>query len=80
MNRSCSQTSEFAVKAMGGQWAGVVDKAVAEFNRQMSKIGLKLVLAKVEKGKLYLKTDYAGTVAIAWSKVVAVDSRSNEPN
>ena len=31
-------------------------------------------IAKVEKGKLYLKTDYAGTVAIAWSKVVSVDS------
>lgn len=43
-------TLTYAVKAMGGQWAAVVDKAIAEFNRQMSTIGLKLTVSKVEKG------------------------------
>jgi hypothetical protein len=43
-------TLTYSVKAMGGQWAPVVDKAIAEFNRQMSQHGLKLTLSKVEKG------------------------------
>lgn len=44
-------TLTYSVKAMGGQWAAVLDKAIAEFNRQMSQHGLKLALSKVEKGK-----------------------------
>ena len=40
----------YEVRAMGGQWAAVVDKAIAEFNRLMAQHGLKLALAKVEKG------------------------------
>jgi hypothetical protein len=43
-------TLTYSVKAMGGQWAAVLDKAFAEFNRQMSHHGLKLALSKVEKG------------------------------
>jgi hypothetical protein len=43
-------TLTYSVKAMGGQWAGVVDKAIAEFNRLMAQHGLKLTLSKVEKG------------------------------
>ena len=43
-------TLTYLVKGMGGQWAPVVDKAIAEFNRQMSQHGLKLTLSKVEKG------------------------------
>jgi hypothetical protein len=43
-------TLTYSVKAMGGQWAAVVDKAIAEFNRQMSLHGLKLTLSKVAKG------------------------------
>jgi len=45
------KTLTYAVKTMGGQWATVLDKAVAEFNRQMSQHGLDLSLGKVEKGK-----------------------------
>jgi hypothetical protein len=43
-------TLTYLLKSMGGQWTAVVDKAIAEFNRQMSHHGLKLALAKVEKG------------------------------
>jgi hypothetical protein len=43
-------TLTYQVKAMGGQWAAVLDKAIAEFNRQMSQHGLQLTLSKVEKG------------------------------
>jgi hypothetical protein len=43
-------TLTYSVKAMGGQWAAVVDKAIAEFNRLMSQHGVKLALAKVAKG------------------------------
>ena len=43
-------TLTYSVKALGGQWTAVLDKAIAEFNRQMSHHGLKLTLAKVEKG------------------------------
>ena len=43
-------TLTYSVKAMGGQWTAVLDKAIAEFNRQMSQHGLKLTLSKVEKG------------------------------
>jgi hypothetical protein len=43
-------TLTYLVKGMGGQWTPVVDKAIAEFNRQMSQHGLKLTLSKVEKG------------------------------
>jgi hypothetical protein len=44
-------TLTYSVKAMGGQWTAVLDKAIAEFNRQMSQHGLNLTLSKVEKGK-----------------------------
>jgi hypothetical protein len=43
-------TLTYSVKAMGGQWTAVLDKAIAEFNRQMSHHSLKLSLSKVEKG------------------------------
>jgi hypothetical protein len=43
-------TLTYSVKALGGQWAAVLDKAIAEFNRQMSHHGLKLTLSPVEKG------------------------------
>jgi hypothetical protein len=43
-------TLTYSVKAMGGQWTTVLGKAIAEFNRQMSRHGLKLTLGKVEKG------------------------------
>ena len=43
-------TLTYSVKAMGGHWTAVLDKAIAEFNRQMSQHGLKLALSKVEKG------------------------------
>jgi len=43
-------TLTYTVRAMGGQWTAVLDKAIAEFNRQMSQHGLKLTLSKVEKG------------------------------
>jgi hypothetical protein len=43
-------TLTYQVKAMGGQWTAVLDKALAEFNRLMSQHGLKLALSKVEKG------------------------------
>jgi hypothetical protein len=43
-------TLTYSVKAMGGHWTAVLDKAIAEFNRQMSHHGLKLTLSKVEKG------------------------------
>jgi hypothetical protein len=49
-NDQRKNTLTYAVKAMGGQWAPMVDKAIAEFNRQMSQHGLKLALSKVEKG------------------------------
>jgi hypothetical protein len=44
-------TLTYQVKAMGGQWPAVLDKAIAEFNRQMSQHGLNLTLSKVEKGR-----------------------------
>jgi hypothetical protein len=43
-------TLTYQVKAMGGQWMAVLDKAIAEFNRQMSQHGLKLTLRPIEKG------------------------------
>lgn len=44
-------TLTYSVKAMGKQWTAVLDKAVAEFNRQMTQHGLNLTLSKVEKGR-----------------------------
>lgn len=44
-------TLTYSVKTMGGHWAAVLDKAVAEFNRLMSQHKLDLSLSKVEKGK-----------------------------
>lgn len=49
-NDQRKRTLTYSVKAMGGQWTAVLDKAIAEFNRQMSQHGLKLALSKVEKG------------------------------
>jgi hypothetical protein len=49
-NDQRKKTLTYAVKAMGGQWAPMVDKAIAEFNRQMSQHGIKLALSKVQKG------------------------------
>jgi hypothetical protein len=49
-NDQRKRTLTYSVKAMGGQWTAVLDKAIAEFNRQMSHHGLKLALSKVEKG------------------------------
>jgi hypothetical protein len=49
-NDQRKNTLTYSVKAMGGQWTAVLDKAIAEFNRQMSHHGLKLALSKVEKG------------------------------
>ena len=43
-------TLTYDVRAMGGQWTAVLDKAIAEFNRQMALHGVKLALAKVAKG------------------------------
>ena len=34
----------------GGHWTTVLDRAIAEFNQQMSQHGLKLSISKVEKG------------------------------
>ncbi|MEZ5364853.1 MAG: hypothetical protein R2748_21580 [Bryobacterales bacterium] len=31
-------------------------------------------VSKIEKGKLYLKTNYAGTIAIDWAKVQDIDT------
>jgi hypothetical protein len=44
-------TLTYSVKAMAGPWTKVLDKAMAEFNRQMSQHGIKLALSKVEKGR-----------------------------
>jgi hypothetical protein len=45
-------TLTYAVGAnfKGGHWTTVLDKAIAEFNRQMAQHGLKLSISKVEKG------------------------------
>lgn len=45
------QQLTFDTKGMGAKWSKVLDKAIAEFNKQMSKIGVKLVLTKAGKGK-----------------------------
>lgn len=61
----------YVAKGMGAKWTAVLDKAIAEFNKQMSKIGMKLALTKVEKGKgphIILKirrgNDLHGTAAL----------------
>jgi hypothetical protein len=44
-------TYSLSERFRGGHWLTVFDKAVTEFNQQMSQHGLKLALSKVEKGK-----------------------------